>query len=54
MTLVMRYFLADRVEREANSVLTSLLIESDRQSGLYNGIKPCMFEGTKKQSLVSP
>ena len=51
MTLVTRCLVADRVEREVNCVLTSSLIGSDRQSGLYNGIKPCTFEGTKKQSL---
>ena len=51
MTLVTRYLLVDRVEREVNSVLTPSLIGSEKQSGLYTGIKPCMFERTKKQSL---
>ena len=36
MTLVTRYPLVNQVEREANSVLTSSFIGSDRQSGSYN------------------
>ena len=36
MTLVMKYLLVDRVEREVNSVLTLSLLGSDRQSGLFN------------------
>jgi len=51
MTLVTRYLLVNRAEREVNSVLTSLLIGSDRQNGLYMGIRPCMFGKTTKESL---
>jgi len=50
MTLVTRYTLVDREERKVNSVLTSSLIGSDRQSGLYNVIKPCTFKKTEKRS----
>jgi len=47
MTLVTRYLLVDRGEREVNSVLTLSLFGSDRQSGLYNVIEACTFESAK-------
>ena len=40
MTLVMRYLLVSRVEKEINNELKSLLLGSDRPSGLYNSVKP--------------
>ena len=39
MTLVMRYLLVSRVEKEANNDLKSSLLGSDRQSGSYNSTK---------------
>ena len=36
MTLVMRYLLVSRVEKETNNDLKSLSIGSDRPNGLYN------------------
>ena len=39
MTLVMRYLLVSRVEKEANSDFKSSLLGSDRPSGSYNSVK---------------
>ncbi|KIM56536.1 hypothetical protein SCLCIDRAFT_241605 [Scleroderma citrinum Foug A] len=39
MTLVMRYLLVSRVEKETISDLKSSLLGSDRPSGLYNSVK---------------
>jgi len=40
MTLVMRYLLVSRVERETNNDFKSSLLGSDRPSGLYSLVKP--------------
>ena len=40
MTLVTRYLLVSRVEKETNNNLKSSLLGSERQSGLYNSVKP--------------
>ena len=39
MTLVTRYLLVSRVEKETNNDLKLSLLGSDRQSGLYNSVK---------------
>ena len=40
MTLVMRYLLVSRAERETKNDLKSLLLGSERPSGLYNLMTP--------------
>ena len=40
MTLVMRYLLVSRVEKETNNDLKSPLLGSDRQRGLYDAVEP--------------
>ena len=40
MTLVTRYLLVSRVERETNDELKLSLLGSDKPSGLYNSVKP--------------